>query len=703
MRIKFFFLNINLFPQFLFLWVLGFFFMNAYSFGKGNNVFTLKSHLESFELLDFVEVLEDKDSKYSINDFLSGNIQSLFLPLKDNSTVTDKKSAWWGKVDFKNELNSPTKWLFHPGNGEFIEVFLVKENKVVQHHKCGYGFRNYDRSIPQIPFPLEVNITLPPDSEITIYVKLVLGNATRTFLRRKGNYSQPGYTYLFKPFIHAFENDIDNFYWNTGLKLFFVGGILMMAIYIISLFFTTGYKEYLYYFLFLFSSVLFLVQYYGIYVVPYFLNISGLRLDFYILVLGAFFIFFNYILFMKGFFKNEKVELNRSKIFNYVLLIIIGSFGVLIIYDLLIGDTGRSFTFLRFNVIFICIICVPVIYNAVAKSQTNRNLIFWGSIIFLASVIAYSLVLEFFPEIQNAIIIILFGLIGEMLCFSVGLGIKIRQEEKEKLKVQEILIEKLKEKQYLQNKVNEELEEKVKERASEIELQANEIARQKEVLEIEKHKSDQLLLNILPEPTAKELKEKGVSTPKYYDNVTVFVSDFQNFTQIAEKMTPVELLVELNTCFIAFDRIIKKYHLEKIKTIGDAYMCAGGIPLPDKNSHYNIVTAAIEIAEFIKSRGLEKEKLGEPFWNIRIGVHSGPLVTGVVGEDKFSYDIWGETVRLTFKLESNSHPGRINISSATYNLIKDKYLCTSNGILAYQSDVVEMYFVEGLIDTAVKV
>lgn len=214
----------------------------------------------------------------------------------------------------------------------------------------------------------------------------------------------------------------------------------------------------------------------------------------------------------------------------------------------------------------------------------------------------------------------------------------------------------------------------------------------------EKARSEKLLLNILPEETAEELKEKGSATPKHYDKVSVLFTDFKGFTRIAEKLSPRELVEELNRCFSEFDKIIDKHNLEKIKTIGDAYMCAGGIPVANDTNPADIVMAGLEIKKFIDNLNKERTALGEDYWELRIGIHTGSVIAGVVGKNKFAYDIWGDAVNIASRMESSGIPGKVNISGATYELIKERFICSHRGkIAAKNKGEIDMYIVEGLI------
>ncbi|MCK5370244.1 MAG: tetratricopeptide repeat protein [Cyclobacteriaceae bacterium] len=206
---------------------------------------------------------------------------------------------------------------------------------------------------------------------------------------------------------------------------------------------------------------------------------------------------------------------------------------------------------------------------------------------------------------------------------------------------------------------------------------------------------ESLLLNILPEETARELQQDGYATPRYYESVSVLFTDFIGFTKIAEGLKPHELIAELNSYFNAFDDIIEKYHLEKIKTIGDSYMCAGGIPTPNTTHPCRIVQAGLAMQEYMDIKNEQCKKLGKKPWGLRIGIHTGPVVAGVVGNKKYAYDIWGDTVNIASRMESKGEVGKVNISAATYKLINDNYECKYRGkIAAKNKGNIDMYFIE---------
>ena len=209
----------------------------------------------------------------------------------------------------------------------------------------------------------------------------------------------------------------------------------------------------------------------------------------------------------------------------------------------------------------------------------------------------------------------------------------------------------------------------------------------------EKKRSENLLLNILPFETAKELKLNGKVEPVKIDKVTVLFTDFVDFSVLAKKIESKNLVNRIDYYFKAFDEIISKYGLEKIKTIGDSYMCAGGLPISDENHIVNMAKAAIEIRDFVQS---EKNKNPDlPNFDVRIGIHTGPVVAGIVGIKKWQYDIWGDAVNIASRMESASKPGKINISEATYQEIKTKFNCEYRGEIEMKNrGIMKMYFLE---------
>lgn len=187
----------------------------------------------------------------------------------------------------------------------------------------------------------------------------------------------------------------------------------------------------------------------------------------------------------------------------------------------------------------------------------------------------------------------------------------------------------------------------------------------------EKKNSDDLLHNILPDAVIDEMKDAGETQAKAYTMVTVMFTDFKGFTDISQKVSAELLVDEIHYCFSGFDKIISKYQIEKIKTIGDAYLCASGLPVSNYTHATDMINAAFEMRDFMEKRKQEKIARGEIPFELRIGLHTGPVVAGIVGVRKFQYDIWGDTVNTASRMETNGEAGKINISQTTYDLLKD--------------------------------
>lgn len=218
-------------------------------------------------------------------------------------------------------------------------------------------------------------------------------------------------------------------------------------------------------------------------------------------------------------------------------------------------------------------------------------------------------------------------------------------------------------------------------------------------LAVEQKKSNDLLLNILPVSVAEELKNTGIAKANRYEMASVMFSDFKDFSSIAKVLSPEKLVAELDLYFKRYDDIISKYGIEKIKTIGDAYMCVGGLNGTAEEGARQVILAALEIQELLEELKQERLEREEPFFEARIGVHSGPLVAGVVGSIKFAYDIWGDTVNVASRMETNGEPWRVNISAVTQELIKSEFSFEYRGIIPIKNrGEIAMYFVSGALE-----
>jgi class 3 adenylate cyclase len=215
------------------------------------------------------------------------------------------------------------------------------------------------------------------------------------------------------------------------------------------------------------------------------------------------------------------------------------------------------------------------------------------------------------------------------------------------------------------------------------------------IAEKEKNRSEKLLLNILPIEVAEELKDSGFVKPIFYENVSILFTDFEGFTKIAERMSPEELLKTLDASFTQFDKITEKYNLEKLKTIGDSYMCAGGLPIKNNTHPVDTCLASLELKLLMNQIKELQDSLGLEFWELRIGIHCGPVIAGVIGEKKFAYDIWGDAVNIASRLESSGATGEINISKSVFEKVEKFFICEYRGkIPAKNKGDVDMYFLK---------
>ena len=242
------------------------------------------------------------------------------------------------------------------------------------------------------------------------------------------------------------------------------------------------------------------------------------------------------------------------------------------------------------------------------------------------------------------------------------------------------------------------LEAQVYNRTREIEQQREKIEKQKQLLEEEKKKADELLYKILPDEVADELKHTGKSTIRFYREVSVMFTDFKGFTKIAQNMSPEELVQRLENHFITFDKITQKHQITPIKTVGDSYMAAGGVPLRNKEHPVLMVLASLEIQDYMFKRIELAKKENRDFWELRIGIDTGPVIAGVIGTERIAYDIWGDTVNVASRMEMTSEQGKVNVTGRTHEHIKPFFDCSFRGkVLAKNKGYINMYYVNRII------
>jgi ligand-binding sensor domain-containing protein/class 3 adenylate cyclase/predicted metal-dependent HD superfamily phosphohydrolase len=228
-----------------------------------------------------------------------------------------------------------------------------------------------------------------------------------------------------------------------------------------------------------------------------------------------------------------------------------------------------------------------------------------------------------------------------------------------------------------------------------LEQEKNKVVEQQKMLQIEKDKTEKLLKNVIPETTAEELKNKGSVGARAYKTVSVMFTDFVGFTKIAEHMDPTELVKRLDIYFTKFDEIIVKNNLEKIKTIGDAYMCAGGVPVRNTRNPIDACLAALQIQDYMRQRKNEAIISGQDYWELRLGINTGEVTAGVIGSERLAFDVWGATVNHAQRMEMLGEPGKVTITASTFQLIEPYFECVFRGKAQMKSSgLIDMYTVE---------
>ncbi len=225
-----------------------------------------------------------------------------------------------------------------------------------------------------------------------------------------------------------------------------------------------------------------------------------------------------------------------------------------------------------------------------------------------------------------------------------------------------------------------------------IEEERNKVVKQQKLLQIEKDKTEKLLKNVIPASTAEELKKRGKARARAYKTVSVLFTDFVGFTKISDRTQPTELVKKLDVYFTKFDEIIVKNNLEKIKTIGDAYMCAGGVPVRNNTNPIDTCLAAVQIQHYMSQRKHDAIANKQEYWELRLGINTGEVTAGVIGSERLAYDVWGATVNQAQRMEMLGAPGKVTISGATFELVEPYFDCTFKGKAQTKSrGLIDMY------------
>ena len=611
-----------------------------------------------------VYYIKDPERKLRFEDVISPNTQGLYTKSKQvANNMGNVDMAVWNKFTVSNPTNKKWLLLLETYNIDTVEFYyqdtITGSYKMVKSGRClPFSSRKYKSNNFVLDLPIRK------------------GSTSIFYLKVDSYYMQYPMSVITQ------EEFVDQSHRKDQITGIYYGFVLVFMLYNLFVYFSVRDKNYLYYIVYIFFNAVLIGQVKGLTA-----ELFGDRFHFLwayapaiIAVSSVFtFIFTRHILETKKHVPGADKVIMWGFLPNYLLIIILSLMGKNLYASVLNQVSGMVALFFLFTTAI-------RIYR---KGFTPARYYIVACLFYFIGVMIYVLkganILPFNDITNNAIEV---GSTIQMVAFAFVIAERLRIFKNEKEKVRQELVASLRENERLITEQKNELEVKVQERTHELRLTLDDLTREKE-------RSDSLLLNILPYETAEELKQNGHSVPKSFEQVTVMFTDFKDFTQMTENLSPEELVSEIDYCFKAYDLIVSKHGVEKIKTIGDSYMAAGGLPVPNNTHAKDVVRAALEIEQFMFNHNERRVKSGKEPIQIRIGIHTGPVVAGIVGTRKFAYDIWGDTVNLASRMESSGETGRINISGSTYELIRDEFSCAYRGkIEAKNKGAVDMYFVE---------
>ena len=630
------------------------------------------SVLDEVEHVTAAQFIADQDGQLKYKDVVDAYKTGSFDNLgTGESGILGSVNVYWIAFTLKNSLSQPVERIveFHGWTKVNLYDTLSSDDKtgLVTGHLIPFKQRNFssaDRCL--------IKLNIESDQALFCLVRL-----------------EKSPDYLWQPSDLSFKVfKTDTFQQGEKIRRyivgFFTGIFIVMFLYNLFVFIATKEKEYIFY-LSLLLLMIIVPEFNSGYIVERLKNVE--RFPSYVSTFDSMancWIGLFMTLFVMSFFKTKI----RMVFWNKFGTVLASIFGLLLIVAFFF-TSEISMAIINMTGLIMVIFAYVVSISSLLKNFPSSLYFIMAQTSFLiAAVLMILTLLGVLPFNDYSLAIVPAGSALENTLFSFALANRINILRKENISKQNEIIKQLWENKTLQTKVNRELEEQVSKRTLDIE-------HQKGLIEKEKEKSDKLLLNILPRATADELKVNGYSTPRDFDAISVLFSDVKGFTSISEELTAVELVRKLDEVFQAFDDIVLKFHLEKIKTIGDAYMCASGVPDPDSHRPDQIVRAGLEMQEFMKTWNAREINLGHAPWGIRIGIHTGPLTAGVVGKMKFAYDLWGDTVNIANRMETAGIVGKVNISEATYRFVKNQFNCTDRGMVeAKNKGIIKMYFVE---------
>jgi class 3 adenylate cyclase len=622
-------------------------------------------------------VIEDFEDDLSLEQIISPKGDSLFkLYDKPAHNYGNVQLTTWNRFTVVN--NSTKDWHMVINSYSLDTLTFYFKDSIGEYQKQVSG-----RSLPWTKRAYKTGVYV-------FDLNIPYGDTATFILKVKSYFMQ------YPMFITTKENFISTYHGRDRVEGFYYGFLLFLLLYNLFLYFSVRDKSYLYYNIYIFLTGIMISQLKGSIA-----ELWGEHLHFlwqYAPAIIAFsstatFIFTQHILETK---KNAP-KLHKVLMYFYIPWYVVNIGLSLAGFNLAASISNQI---AGISALFVLYATAIVVYRQGFKYARFYIAACWA---YFAGVLIFVLqsfmIIPYSVYSNNAIEI---GSTIQMIMFAFILADKMNAFKKDKAKAQKNLLESLQENKALITNQNIMLTTKVEERTSELnETLSNlqeaqgELQEKNQLITKEKERSDKLLLNILPEEVAIELKDKGFANAQHFENVTVLFTDFQGFTKMSSALSPQELVAEINEYFSEFDKIVERNNVEKIKTIGDAYMAVGGLPAVNNTHANDVMNAAFEIQEFMNQKAAEKGATNLLYFKCRIGVHSGPVVAGIVGLKKFQYDVWGDTVNTASRFESNGETNRINTSTVTKNLLGNElYDFEYRGkIDAKGKGEMEMYFV----------
>lgn len=590
-------------------------------------------------------ILEDENHELSKSEVFQFSESRFEKRDEDIINFKHTNSKFWIRLDIENQTNQELTLLVENPLIHYLNVFVINEDSTSQEFISGSFTPHKTRSLKSSNYTFE------------------LGTNPKTVLIETSSSTD----YFFPMSIGAVEPVVKNLHKNDIFNGAYLGLMLAMLLYNLFIFFNIKDRVYFYYILHIGVSLIMMLRFRGIGFDLFWSETPALN--------GGSSIFLCLIVITSILFSTRFLETKKYAPKAHIFLIILAAIAVIISFTIFLDWQPWANIIIQIDAgllsLSLFFIAGYIYFNG--NKAAKYYLIAWTALL-VANVVLIMTINGALPITFATITSFQIGSALEAILLSNALADKINTYKAEREQAQQKMLEKAQENERLVKEQNIILEEKVEQRTKE--------------LKSEKEKSDDLLLNILPVSVANELKEKGSALPRYFENISVMFIDIAGFTKYSESVSPEKLVKDIHYLFTGFDRICQNNNVEKIKTIGDAYLAASGLPSPNKNHATDIVKTAIECLKFVVG---EKEK--RPFFDIRIGIHSGPAVAGVVGEKKFAYDIWGDTVNTAARIESAGEPGKICVSKDTHDLLENQETFTYRGkIHAKNKGDLDMYF-----------